>query len=270
MTGSTPFLQQWPNTSFGVGLGFGGFAVMMRAVSAHAPFGAAGFGALADASRALCLAVLGAFSGVYLLKLRRFPREVRAEWVHAERANFFFAPSVMATMVGIASGPRAARAGLRALFGAAFAVQGALNLVMYHRWMYGYDDRGALSRASPTYLLAVIGWFLLAVLGERCGVAEASGAELTLFAFGVGALFLAIAYVSVFQAFSLPAAPTPNAKSGSSTPLASATPQRSPSTASRNHPITASRYVGDARESAPRSSYLRRDCLLYTSPSPRD
>ena len=55
----------------------------------------------------------------------------------------------------------------------------------------------------------MIGWFLLAVLGERCGVAEASGVELPLFAFGVGALFLAIAYVSVFQAFSLPAAPTP-------------------------------------------------------------
>ena len=65
MTGSTPFLQQWPNTSFGVGLGFGGFAVMMRAVSAHAPFGAAGFGALAEVlGGAMNVPQLLAFGGV--------------------------------------------------------------------------------------------------------------------------------------------------------------------------------------------------------------
>ena len=70
----------------------------------------------------------------------------------------------------------------------------------------------------------MIGWFLLAVLGERCGVAEASGVELPLFAFGVGALFLAIAYVSVFQAFSLPAAPTSRVSASSACVIFAAAP----------------------------------------------
>ena len=67
----------------------------------------------------LSIAAVVAFSAVYACKVRAFPHDVMLEWVHGERSNFFFAPNIIALMLGCASRARApGDAALRALFGA--------------------------------------------------------------------------------------------------------------------------------------------------------
>ena len=88
-----PFLRQWPNTAFGIGLGLGGNSILARTIAAtvaravdgdgdggarhhHGLFDATGGGAgsaaawgyVADVYWALCAAVLASFLAVYALK----------------------------------------------------------------------------------------------------------------------------------------------------------------------------------------------------------
>ena len=58
---------------------------------------------------------------------------------------------------------------------------------------------GHLGDASPPYLLATIGWFLLCSLGQAVDLHEAWGLALPEMAFGGGCAFCSIALSSIVQ-----------------------------------------------------------------------
>jgi hypothetical protein len=59
--------------------------------------------------------------------------------------------------------------------------------------------RSLRRQASPPYLLATIGWFLLCALGQACRIHEAWGIALPEMAFGSGVFFYTTAILTILQ-----------------------------------------------------------------------
>lgn len=145
----------------------------------------------------LCL-----FSLAFLLKIGLHKQRVKAEWEDAGRSQFFNAPNLAAMLLAKASPPSLERVGvLQAIWVIAACWQLTLTLLFYHRWMY--DGDRSMDSASTPYLLSVVGWFILAVLGspDCARVDELTGVSLTHFVFGVGSFFAIITYITLFQTF---------------------------------------------------------------------
>lgn len=189
-----------PNTCFGVCMGLGGHCVMWKqlhlAAFAQAPVSVV-WALWLSGTATLCL-----FSLAFLLKLKLHRERVKQEWEDAGRSQFFNAPNLAAMLLAIAWPPLLESRGvLRVIWVGAACWQLTLTLLFYHRWMYGGDR--SMDSASTPYLLSVVGWFILAVLGspDRAHVDELTGVGLTRMAFGVGSFFAVITYITLFQTF---------------------------------------------------------------------
>ena len=142
------------------------------------------------------------FSLGFLVKMKLHPQRVKQEWQDAGRSQFFNAPNLAGMLLTIACPPSLERLGvLRAIWVSGACWQFTLTLLFYHRWMY--DGDRSMDSASTPYLLSVVGWFILAVLGspECARVDELIGVGLTQMAFGVGSFFAIITYITLFQTF---------------------------------------------------------------------
>jgi tellurite resistance protein TehA-like permease len=142
------------------------------------------------------------FSLAFLVKIKLHPHRVKQEWQDAGRSQFFNAPNLAAMLLTIACPPSLERLGvLQVVWVSGACWQVTLTLLFYHRWMYGGDR--SMDSASTPYLLSVVGWFILAVLGspDRARVDELTGVGLTQMTFGVGSFFAIITYITLFQTF---------------------------------------------------------------------
>jgi tellurite resistance protein TehA-like permease len=191
-------ITRLPNTCFGVCMGLGGHCVMWKTLNR------AGF-AWAPVSLVWALWLAGAatlctFSLAFLVKIRLHPHRVKQEWNDAGRSQFFNAPNLAVMLLAIACPPSLETLGmLRATWVATACWQLTLTLFFYYRWMYG--GARSMDSASTPYLLSVVGWFLLAVLGRMADIDELTGIGLTPMAFGVGTFFALITYITLFQTF---------------------------------------------------------------------
>ena len=187
-----------PNTAFGVCMGLGGHAAMWR--TAH-------FATFTQTPLwivwvlwAAALATLCLFTLLFMIKLTVHPQRVRQEWDDAGRSQFFNAPNLATMLLALGCPPPLeSLAMLRAVWVCGAFYQLVLVLVLYHRWMYGAER--SMESASTPYLLSVVGWFLLALLGSRAAIDQLTGVALTSFVFGIGSFFATVTYISLFQTF---------------------------------------------------------------------
>ena len=179
-------------------MGLGGHCVMWKqlhlAAFAHAPASVVWALWLSGAAT-LCL-----FSLAFMLKLKLHQQRVQQEWEDAGRSQFFNAPNLAAMLLAIAC-PLESQRVLQVIWVGGACWQLTLTLLFYHRWMYGGDR--SMDSASTPYLLSVVGWFILAVLGSpgQARVDELTGVGLTRMAFGVGSFFAVVTYITLFQTF---------------------------------------------------------------------
>lgn len=189
-----------PNTAFGVCMGLGGHAAMWRTAHVasflHAPLW------IVWALWVAALATLCLFTLLFVVKIARHPHRVRQEWDDAGRSQFFNAPNLAIILLALGCPPPVESLGmLRAVWVCGAFYQLTLVLMLYHRWMYGAER--SMESVSTPYLLSVVGWFLLALLGSptRAAIDELTGVALTSFVFGIGSFFATVTYISLFQTF---------------------------------------------------------------------
>lgn len=143
-------------------------------------------------------------SGLYLAKLIRHGAEVRAEFAHPVRINFFPTMSISLLLLSIVwSGwPRLSLA----LWGLGTLMQISLTLLVMSSWIHHTHYR--LAHANPSWFIPVVGNIIVPIVGCRLGMTE-----LSWFCFSVGILFwLVLLTIIMYRLFfhePLPARLTP-------------------------------------------------------------
>ena len=128
----------------------------------------------------LAVALFVAISALYLIKtVRHFP-EVKQEYNHPVRSNFFAAISICLVLVGGMVMPYSDLAA-RALWIAGAVVHAVMTLILLERWI---SREFQIVHSNPAWFIPVVGNILVPVLGVKLGYVEISW-----FFFSVGVVF---------------------------------------------------------------------------------
>ena len=65
-----------------------------------------------------------------------------------------------------------------------------------------YSEKKSLEKAGAPYLLGVVGWLLLTVLGQKAKIEQDWGIDIPAMTLGVGVTFMCISMVAIFLGFS--------------------------------------------------------------------
>lgn len=205
------FLRRVPNTVFSVALALGSHAILWQKVASDLCDG----GGLTGIFRVLnyffwaaSLFILLFVGMLYLLKIYFHYDITLAEWRDPVRSNFNMAPGICVILLTLGV-PRdlfdnmhpdsmtALTMYYRIGFFIGLAFQVLMVQLFYQRWM-GVETQ-QLKAASTPYLLTVINWFLLSLLGCKAEILECTGLDLPPMLFGVGCFFAAVIYSNIFQ-----------------------------------------------------------------------
>jgi tellurite resistance protein TehA-like permease len=91
----------------------------------------------------------------------------------------------------------ASETALQIVFAVGLFAQTGLTQFIYEKWMFSQDSN--ITIGQPPFLLSVVGWFLLSVLGQQANIDDSWGIALPSFCFGVGAIFYIMVLISVFN-----------------------------------------------------------------------
>eukprot|EP00752_Nemacystus_decipiens_P007861 g7023.t1 len=142
----------------------------------------------------------------YLCKATLYWGAVKREWAHPIRSNFVFTP-FLASLTLVGGVPRPISRALHPstavplpafMFLTALVVY--LEMASYGKWLF--NQTRSLSRANPSYQLAVVGNFLVARLGTQVSGGrniEIACGEISLFFFAVGILYLTLVFFAIQQ-----------------------------------------------------------------------
>ncbi|CAM9646395.1 unnamed protein product [Ectocarpus sp. 6 AP-2014] len=152
----------------------------------------------------LALSLLAVIALGYFLKAMLYSGAVRREWAHPIRSNFVFTPFLASMTLTAAVPPKV----IHALHPStdvplpAFMILTGLVLYLemasYGKWLF--NQTRSLSRANPSYQLAVVGNFLVASLGTQVSGTESvelACREISLFFFAVGCLYLLLVFFAI-------------------------------------------------------------------------
>lgn len=195
--------MRWPNTAFGVSMGFAGQSILWKAM-ANTKFtkfvghtGNVVFWVCGIAAFSICFLQ-------YVAKTILHPKVVKFEWRHKFRTYFFFAPHLVVLMLTLgvpkdfqAEDAKSHVSHLKVIWTVSFVAQAVLTERNYGRWMYSKDAH--LGNAGPPFLLSTIGWFLLCSLGMQAALHKDWGLNLPAYCFGCGAFFYTLAVITILQ-----------------------------------------------------------------------
>eukprot|EP00931_Biecheleriopsis_adriatica_P048346 TRINITY_DN27934_c0_g1_i2.p1 TRINITY_DN27934_c0_g1~~TRINITY_DN27934_c0_g1_i2.p1 ORF type:complete len:213 (+),score=24.20 TRINITY_DN27934_c0_g1_i2:40-639(+) len=190
-----PGLRYFANSAIGIALGLGGQSVLWKNLIKYRLLAdaAEGVKAVQWAFWLACLCALIGFLVTYGVKCVMYRDVIRKEAMHPVRVNFFCGPGIALSMLAVSLPPSLGdqTSLLQALWTVIFFYQASASLVIYHRWLY---LAGMNETASAPFLLSVVTWFFLCVLGNGADIDNASGMPLRAMCFGVGAFFSLLVY----------------------------------------------------------------------------
>lgn len=187
MTETTPKLMYLPVPIFATVMGLMGWAMALHAAPQWVPF-----------SHLLSPLVLwggiGVFvflSGLYLLKLMRFPAAVKAEWHHPVRLAFFPAISISLLLMGTAMWTHQPELA-KALWLTGAAGQVVLTLAVVSGWISHRSFE--VGQLTPAWFIPAVGNVVAPIAGAQMGFVELSW----LF-FSAGVVFWLVLLTLVFN-----------------------------------------------------------------------
>lgn len=196
----TPLLLRMPNTAFGVPMGLAGNAIMWKAagevdfvtnlIDTELPNTILWFAAF-------ILGILITFC--FLYKIIFSFRLVAMEYKDPTRIHFFYAPhlTLLLLSLGIPSVFDPSSSTLQIIFAVGLLLQFGITQMIYEKSVFAKQSN--LAQAKPQFLLSVIGWFLLTILGQKVDIAVACGIALPTFCFGVGIFSYIVVTANVFN-----------------------------------------------------------------------
>jgi tellurite resistance protein TehA-like permease len=122
-----------------------------------------------------------------------YPAVVKAEYLHPVRFNFLVGPCIAICMLAIAMPPDVEdpKDVLQVIWVIALFYQFSAALVVYHRWLFASD---ASEMAAAPYLLSIVSWFLLCLLGRTSGMDKSLELPVSAMCYGVGCFFSVFVY----------------------------------------------------------------------------
>lgn len=179
------WLMHVPVPLFAVVMGVTGLGIAWR--KAAATLGAPGV--VGEAILGLAATLFIAIACLYGIKMLRHPGEVRKEFGHPIRANFFPAISIGMLLLSIGAVPYGH--GLAtAVWGIGAAMHLTLTLHLAGRWL---TKPFQITHSNPAWFIPVVGNILVPLTGVRLGYIEISW-----FFFAIGAVFWLVLFTVVF------------------------------------------------------------------------
>ncbi|MBD0785701.1 SLAC1 anion channel family protein [Vibrio sp. Y2-5] len=167
-------LIHFPISMFSVVMGLSGFSIAwQKALGMSFPL-------VTTFTSALASVVMILVSGIYLLKLIRYPNAVTAETKHPIKINFFAAFSISLLLLSVVWHRFESLSCF--LWGIGAIVQLSLTLLVMHSWIH--HDHYRLEHANPSWFIPVVGNIIAPITGAKLGFIEISW-----FFFGVGIVF---------------------------------------------------------------------------------
>lgn len=210
--------RRLPNTSFGIGMGLAGQAVLWKAFATSGlihdiPFSKLpgvnpGTGGLVFWTASLLISALLLL--FYILKMIFHWPLVLDELRDGSRVHFSNMPHLILLLLTIgvpeelypflssSSSIIPHAVGRQVCYGIALASQLIATSMIYESWMFSANASNTIGCAQPQFLLSTIGWFLLAVLGSMLDVEERWGLALPSFCLGIGLVTYMMVVISIF------------------------------------------------------------------------
>ncbi|WP_417880494.1 SLAC1 anion channel family protein [Vibrio sp.] len=167
-------LIHFPMSMFSIVMGLSGFAIAWQKALGTS------FPVITTFTSALASIVMLLVSGLYLLKLVRYPNAVIAETKHPIKINFFAAFSISLLLLSVVW--HRFESYSYCLWGFGAIVQLSLTLLIMHSWIH--HDHYQLEHANPSWFIPVVGNIIAPITGAQLGYIEVSW-----FFFGVGIVF---------------------------------------------------------------------------------
>lgn len=195
-----PVVLRMPNTGFGIVMGLAGNSMMWK-IAGLAPFIT---GRVDTDMYNTILWLSGFIVGImifltYVYKAIFSFDIVVMEYKDPVRVHFMNTPHLSLLMLAMGT-PRdvdASERTLQIIFAVGLLAQTSLTQFIYEKWMFSQNSN--ISNGRPQFLLSVVGWFLLSVLGQQANIDDSWGIALPSFCFGVGAIFYVMVVISVFN-----------------------------------------------------------------------
>jgi tellurite resistance protein len=159
---------------FSVVMGLSGFSIAWQKALGMS------FPVVTTFTSALASIVMLLVSGLYLLKLFRYPNAVIAETKHPIKINFFAAFSISLLLLSVVWHKFESLS--YGLWGIGAIVQLSLTLLVMHSWIHHEHYR--LEHANPSWFIPVVGNIIAPITGAKLGYIEVSW-----FFFSVGIVF---------------------------------------------------------------------------------
>ncbi|EKO3488278.1 SLAC1 anion channel family protein [Vibrio fluvialis] len=167
-------LIHFPISMFSVVMGLSGFSIAWQKALGMS------FPVVTTFTSALASIVMLLVSGLYLLKLFRYPNAVIAETKHPIKINFFAAFSISLLLLSVVWHKFESLS--YGLWGIGAIVQLSLTLLVMHSWIHHEHYR--LEHANPSWFIPVVGNIIAPITGAKLGYIEVSW-----FFFSVGIVF---------------------------------------------------------------------------------
>ncbi|XP_017698782.1 S-type anion channel SLAH2-like [Phoenix dactylifera] len=189
-----PFLLRFPISAFGMCLGVSSQAILWKTLATSPSVSFLHVSLTVNLVLwCISLALMGAVSLIYSLKIIFYFETVRREYYHPIRINFFFAPWIACLFLALGVPPSVAANLHAALWYVLMAPIFCLEIKIYGQWMSGGQRR--LSKvANPSNHLAIVGNFVGALLGATMGLKEGP-----IFFFAVGLAHYIVLFVTLYQ-----------------------------------------------------------------------
>ncbi|MFO7809578.1 SLAC1 anion channel family protein [Guyparkeria sp.] len=173
----TDRLKHFPISMFAIVMGLVGVTLVIDAIATPGTWLAAAGGVLLVVD----FLVYGSIAAIYLLKARRHPGEVMAEFNHPVKLSFFPAITIGLILLAMASLPRwPDLAHLLWWIGSVGHI--VLTLSILSRWMH--QGHFEIHHSNPAWFIPIVGNILVPIAGVPLGHAEVSW-----FFFSIGLVF---------------------------------------------------------------------------------
>ena len=203
-TCAPPVWKRIPNTSFGVGMGLAGQAILWRSVQKSKLFGAS-FDGVARSFNILFWATSLLFSALalvlYVRKAIFHYSLIKDEIRDGSRVHFCNMPHLILAMlaIGVPTFVEESISGTGRVvcYAVSLAAQLYSTSFIYQTWLFSDDSNITCSR--PQFLLSLVGWFVLSALGSELRIDELWSLDLPTFCLGIGLLLYFMVTISIFN-----------------------------------------------------------------------
>ncbi|NAW68178.1 C4-dicarboxylate ABC transporter [Vibrio sp. V27_P1S3P104] len=177
-------LMHFPISMFSIVMGLSGFSIVwQKSLGTLFPW-------LTTFTSGLASAAMILISGLYLLKLIRYPNAVITETKHPIKINFFAAFSISLLLLSIVW--HSFESLSYTLWGIGAIVQLSITLWAMHSWIH--HDHYRLEHANPSWFIPVVGNIIAPITGAKLGFIEISW-----FFFSIGIVFWLVLFTIIIN-----------------------------------------------------------------------